>query len=482
MRGSDHSLHVAFGIVDAGTDADLVVRAARAVEAMHRTLAERSVAAPLAAARLRACIDLLVAAVYDDGVPVVGAEAFGATEVLLRAARAGETVVSASAARALQGWYDVRELRVVERPGRPAFAVASLGAALEGAGGDVPTPLRLPLTGRASELAALRSVADRVEVGVGGCASLVGPPGSGRTRLAGELADELAAAGWRVVAAAGRACRAAGCDVVGGIAAAGAANDGGTLVVLDGADLTDPVINGVIEQTRDDAVLWLVIGAHDAASPFDADIVAVQPLAPEDLARLVDIALPGAWAPGEAARLAERMSGDVRCVEEVVRTLVDTGDVVQRRDGAWLRVGAVDLEARSMTAASLLGERLRLLSTAARDVLDGAAVLDEAFDTGALAVVMDRRDVDAAVAEIVGAGVVVEEPHGRWRLRSALVQQVIDDAMTDDRRARACTAPSPMIWSAGWTWARTSIAHGSPSTSRRAMPPSTRCRTCCTPS
>ena len=58
----------------------------------------------------------------------------------------------------------------------------------------MPAP-PFPFVGRATELAALRSLLERAQAGEGAFVLLAGEPGAGKTRLVRELAHEAAAQG-----------------------------------------------------------------------------------------------------------------------------------------------------------------------------------------------------------------------------------------------------------------------------------------------
>ena len=162
---------------------------------------------------------------------------------------------------------------------------------------EVPPELvaTTPLIGRDRELELLRAAWEDARAGRGGVAVVVGPPGSGRTRLAAELAGEAHRQGARVALALlpGNRKRA--------------------LIVLDDADPAQ--LAGLAEQVADTPTL--VLATTTRSVPAVGAQVVLGPLAPADVAAIAAVyagdadAIPtdelvarSGGLPGPAHRLA----------------------------------------------------------------------------------------------------------------------------------------------------------------------------------
>lgn len=117
----------------------------------------------------------------------------------------------------------------------------------------------------------------------------------------------------------------------------------------------------------------------------------LDPLSPNDAARLLDELLPGSGVPIPLRQsILERADGNPFYVEEIVRMLVDRGALAREESGGW-RVAAEwenSDEIRNPvipdTVQGVLAARLDLLNPTERDVLQHAAVIGRYFWPSAL--------------------------------------------------------------------------------------------------
>ncbi|HEX8731619.1 MAG TPA: adenylate/guanylate cyclase domain-containing protein [Ktedonobacterales bacterium] len=117
----------------------------------------------------------------------------------------------------------------------------------------------------------------------------------------------------------------------------------------------------------------------------------LEPLAPDDAARMLDALLPGPAAPETLRQgILNKADGNPFYVEEIVRMLIDRGALMQDEAGGW-RVAPEWEQSEELrdpvipdTVQGVLAARLDLLSPAERDVLQHAAVIGRYFWPSAL--------------------------------------------------------------------------------------------------
>ncbi|HZC06306.1 MAG TPA: adenylate/guanylate cyclase domain-containing protein [Ktedonobacterales bacterium] len=117
----------------------------------------------------------------------------------------------------------------------------------------------------------------------------------------------------------------------------------------------------------------------------------LEPLSPNDAARLLDELLPGSEVPDTLRQgILDKADGNPFYVEEIVRMLVDRGALTQEKAGGW-RVAPEWENSEEVrdpvipdTVQGVLAARLDLLSHSERDVLQHAAVIGRYFWPSAL--------------------------------------------------------------------------------------------------
>jgi class 3 adenylate cyclase/tetratricopeptide (TPR) repeat protein len=139
------------------------------------------------------------------------------------------------------------------------------------------------------------------------------------------------------------------------------------------------------------------------AGTSSAELVSLAPLGADHARRLIENLLGAAVEDAASALVVERAGGNPLFMEEVVRTLVERGEL-QRADGHWeLATAAVDLSLPP-TIAALLGARLDRLRAEERNALQRASVVGEVFWWRAVAHLSDesgRARVGSALRGLV---------------------------------------------------------------------------------
>jgi DNA-binding NarL/FixJ family response regulator len=172
-----------------------------------------------------------------------------------------------------------------------------------------------------------------------------------------------------------------------------------------------------------------------------ADSVILRPLTSSDTREMVQATLgPSTSVPRElSAALHERCEGNPLFVEEVLKALAETGDLVWR-DGSWQYVGRLADLVIPASVRDIVQGRLDLLSNEARAALRVAAVIGISFDFQLLQDLtrMSDQELTSALRAAVAAQLVeeVSEPgRDRFRFRHALTREsVLIDLLGRERR------------------------------------------------
>lgn len=141
------------------------------------------------------------------------------------------------------------------------------------------------------------------------------------------------------------------------------------------------------------------------------------------LAAIFDGGAPGG---GFAESMHALTEGNPFFVEEVLKSLLSTGEVSRRADGTWQArlMGSVQAP---RTAVEAVRRRLSALSVPARDVASMAAVAGRRFDFALLQTLtgQDERELVGHIRELIGAQLVTEESTDRFAFRHALTREAI---------------------------------------------------------
>jgi DNA-binding SARP family transcriptional activator len=340
----------------------------------------------------------------------------------------------------------------------------------------VPTLPPWPLVGRAHQLAELVGALDQAESGTVALAALVGEPGIGKSRLAGELAkvagdrgatvllgrcsqDDGAPPLWpwqQVLRALGRDLpqetdgdedgggRFRTWEAIAG-AVAEAASERTIVVLLDDlhwADVASLRVLRLLGETVQQGRLLVVGTWRSHPEPTDALLDAVetfarrhavrldlQGLTADEASRVVEAVSESTPSDGEAAALRQRTDGNPFFLVEYARLAREGGDL-----------SGLIAEAHPPAAVhDVLARRLQRLPEESVSTLRWAALVGRQFDLATLAAV-SRLDEDELLDHLdpaLEAGLVRDDGIDRFLFGHALVRDTIYAAIPSTRRARA---------------------------------------------
>ena len=340
----------------------------------------------------------------------------------------------------------------------------------------VPTLPPWPLVGRSDQLAELVGALDQAEAGTVALAGLVGEPGIGKSRLAGELArvagergatvllgrcsqDDGAPPLWpwqQVLRGLGRELpEATEQDEDGGgrfrtwEAIAGTVAEaaiGRTIVVLlddlHWADVASLRVLRLLGETVQDGRL-LVLGTwRSHPEPTDALLDAVETFARRhavridlhgltagEASRVVEAVSESTPSDAEAASLRQRTDGNPFFLVEYARLAREGGDL-----------SGLLAEAHPPAAVhDVLARRLKRLPEETVSALRWAALVGRQFDLGTLAAISRDEETDLLdhLDPALDAGLLREDGIDRYLFGHALVRDTIYAAIPAARRARA---------------------------------------------
>jgi class 3 adenylate cyclase/tetratricopeptide (TPR) repeat protein len=150
---------------------------------------------------------------------------------------------------------------------------------------------------------------------------------------------------------------------------------------------------------RDTRPSWGVGRPHSAS-------IELEPLEPRETSELIRALLPAAIPSDLLEReVITRSEGNPLYVEEFVRALIETGQIVLQ-EGRWVPVSAPSLKV-PLTLQGLIEARLDRVSIETKRVLEEAAVVGRAFSSSALGV-LHGGAVAAALREATKSGLITE--------------------------------------------------------------------------
>ena len=170
-----------------------------------------------------------------------------------------------------------------------------------------------------------------------------------------------------------------------------------------------------------------------------AHTVPVGPLTPEGSAAVIRAALSWDGPPAELREaIHDQCEGNPFFIEEVLQALAERGALVHA-DGAWRLAGAGGVTpAIPATIHSAVQDRVALLETDARRVLEVAAVIGQRFEFALLAAVTRAAEPDImrALRAAIEAQLVVEGDGGdTYAFRHALTREsVVTELLERERR------------------------------------------------
>ncbi|HEY3176911.1 MAG TPA: ABC transporter substrate-binding protein [Candidatus Polarisedimenticolia bacterium] len=158
----------------------------------------------------------------------------------------------------------------------------------------------------------------------------------------------------------------------------------------------------------------------------------LRPLSPAEHRELLSTLTGGTQiSPAIADKLFESTEGNPYFTKELVRSLMDSGNLVRDNTGAWFLSGGAEISSNTLPATiqQAVEKRIARLPETLRDVLATAAVMGKSFDFKDLeSLVEGDTDVEAAVERLIQEGLVEEERQSRGdtlAFTSGVVREVL---------------------------------------------------------
>lgn len=167
-----------------------------------------------------------------------------------------------------------------------------------------------------------------------------------------------------------------------------------------------------------------------------AERVRIEPLAPDAAAAMIGAILDVEGVGTEFRDLLHaRSEGNPFVLEEMLKEVVDRGDVFRTADGSWDRRAIEDIRIPESVRDTIL-LRVGRFEPDAIEVLRAASVLGRTFAYRTLVAVSaaDESSVQRALQLAVGQQLVDEDATGSYRWRHALTQEAIYDDLVLPRR------------------------------------------------
>ncbi len=349
---------------------------------------------------------------------------------------------------------------------------------------DTPTTTHdLSLAGRDIPYALLTGRCDAIrDGGTGGVVAVLGPRGSGRTRILRELVTQQRARGMRIAFAPAQAdtlriLRAEMGDTVdegGGVEGLKRATRGRPwVVVVDDIDrgpasLVEDLGRVTWDLVAVDGVAFLLIVSADVSGPVTSGIVngTATGLVAEEIVLggldrealrtvLRERGITGAAGATLAKRLHEEVGGLPGPVVEQLGALVSAGWLLETPDGGLkvvrsidgLRLDALPLPDRVRAAEAAF---LRLLEPTDRLVLEALAVLDTAAPTSLVAplTALPDQQVQAALAHLTQGGHLLRSEEALqelYRIPGKRRAQVVYESIPAARRIQMHTIAAELV-------------------------------------
>ena len=219
------------------------------------------------------------------------------------------------------------------------------------------------------------------------------------------------------------------------------------VALLDGIEVADAssaaLLRFLLPATADIDVHW-VLGTRPGSPSASALAstapehrqLTLEPVGVDATVRILMALLPGAIDESTALALAPRVAGNPEFCAEIAQAFVEEGLVVEDGNG-WRAVGDVANLVVPGTLKEMVEARVESLDSAARQVIQAAAVIGGLFDPNVLkSVVPVAGSVDSALADLSSAD-LVRPPlakGGKWMFRAPIAQEVVYDSILKRRR------------------------------------------------
>jgi ABC-type transport system substrate-binding protein len=167
--------------------------------------------------------------------------------------------------------------------------------------------------------------------------------------------------------------------------------------------------------------------------------IGLEPFSPAEHRSFLATLIGGDEIVGNLAwQLYEASEGNPFFTKELVRSLLDAGNIVQDETGAWALSGGVEISSDALPATiqQAVEERVGRLPEELRQVLSVASVMGRSFDFRDLeSLARDEDDLDDAVDRLVTEGLIEEDRQSRGD-RLAFSSGVVRDVLYADLSRR----------------------------------------------
>ncbi len=163
--------------------------------------------------------------------------------------------------------------------------------------------------------------------------------------------------------------------------------------------------------------------------------IGLSPLTSQESAALVrDLLDISSLPPALRELIYQKTEGNPFFVEEVVRSLIDSGAVVRQAEGGWQMAAEAQVTIPDNVQA-LLSARIDRLDEAARYILHLAAVIGRSFDYTVLKTITEAADqLDTQLTTLQQADLIRETAEGAYSFRHALTQETAYQSILLKRR------------------------------------------------
>jgi len=169
--------------------------------------------------------------------------------------------------------------------------------------------------------------------------------------------------------------------------------------------------------------------------------ITLRPLSPSEHRELLSTLTGGVQVSESVAeRLFESTEGNPYFTKELVRSLMDAGNLVRDVTGAWSLSGGAEISSDALPATiqQAVEKRVARLPETLREVLSTAAVMGKTFDFRDLEALSESEaDVEEAVEQLIQGGLIEEERQSRGdtlAFTSGVVREVLYAEMSRRKR------------------------------------------------
>ncbi len=215
---------------------------------------------------------------------------------------------------------------------------------------------------------------------------------------------------------------------------------GARVIVIDDLHWMDPSSAGLVEvliERTARAPVVILAGMRPGQPPPWAAWPGVERLdlgglAIPETAQLATQVARAALDAADARRIHDRTAGNPLFVTETVRAFLQDGTLAW--DGGRVTLADAPLAGLPVTLRAVLGARIDALPDDAREILGVAAVIGSRFSADRLTDLLGTPPADAALAQLVDAGLIVPAEDGAWRFTHPLIHDAAYAGLLTSRR------------------------------------------------